>query len=172
MVYFELQDSPGYINATAIGEPVEKNLLFTAQNLMEHTLLVCTYIKQIRLNFTDIKGFMIANNSLQLDVRTNILDFICSAIENDKVFYIQAVQREPNSAQYRYDVIFMLDPILSKADDKNEVTNKGNGHIYPYLSSCLSNEETPPAPTAKRSLLQSLEIATPTKKKIEHTMME
>ncbi|CAA2984768.1 Hypothetical predicted protein [Olea europaea subsp. europaea] len=96
------------------------------------------------------------------DVGTNILDFIHTTIENDKVFYIKAVQKEPNSAQYKYDVIFMLDPISSTTDDTDEFTDKGKG-----ISSCLSNEGTSSALTAKRSLLQSLETAVPTKKKIE-----
>ncbi|CAA3030170.1 ATP-dependent DNA helicase PIF1-like, partial [Olea europaea subsp. europaea] len=96
------------------------------------------------------------------DVGTNILDFIRTTIENDKVFYIKAVQKEPNSAQYKYDVIFMLDPISSTTDDTDEFSDKGKG-----ISSCLSDEGTSSVLTAKRSLLQSLETVVPTKKKIE-----
>lgn len=64
--------------------------------------------------------------------------------------------------------MFMLDLI----DGKNDVNDKGKGHIYLDLSVCLSNEEAPSTPTTKKSLLESLEMATLTKRKIGKDMME
>lgn len=62
--------------------------------------------------------------------------------------------------------MFMLDLVSSIIDGKKDVNDKGKGHIYLDLSLCLSNEEASSTPTTKKSLLESLEMATLTKRKI------
>ncbi|KAL2458231.1 Replication protein A 70 kDa DNA-binding subunit B [Abeliophyllum distichum] len=80
-VYLQLMDSTGYINATAIGEPAESFLLCNANTLMNHS---------------------VSNPD------SNIIDLIRLATEEEKTFYIKAIQQNEEATEFKYELLFVL----------------------------------------------------------------
>ncbi|XP_022897705.1 replication protein A 70 kDa DNA-binding subunit D-like [Olea europaea var. sylvestris] len=80
--YVQLSDVTGSISANAIGEPVEKLLFTTSESLMEET---------------------------KFGSKTNFEATIKKMQDTERAFYSKALQNEPNSSSYKFDIIFVTD---------------------------------------------------------------
>ncbi|KAL2499699.1 Replication protein A 70 kDa DNA-binding subunit B [Abeliophyllum distichum] len=86
-VFVELEDSTASINGTMIGEPAERMLQCSAYRLMTLTSPA---------------------NQLQ------VLDEACITVEENHFFYLKAVKKDGHTDQWKYDIIFMLEPSTTR----------------------------------------------------------
>ncbi|KAL2464323.1 replication protein A 70 kDa DNA-binding subunit D-like [Forsythia ovata] len=135
-VFVELEDSTASINGTMIGESAEKMLQCSAHRLMDLTS---------------------PDNQLQ------VLDEVRITVEENHFFYVKAVKKDGLEDQWKYDIIFMLEP-SAMTDNIQEVIHP------PYSSSTsqsLNSVPQPLSPPAKRMLFEVPPISTSNKRLTE-----
>ncbi|KAL2499049.1 Replication protein A 70 kDa DNA-binding subunit B [Abeliophyllum distichum] len=139
-VYLQLMDSTGYINATAIGEPAESFLLCNANTLMNHS---------------------VSNPD------SNIIDLIRLATEEEKTFYIKAIQQNEEATEFKYELLFVLGSDSTVTAGNQQSKDKGKSPMVEDEQSQQMDSKDVTPPPAKRSLFQTPETPLPTKKKTE-----
>ncbi|KAL2537363.1 replication protein A 70 kDa DNA-binding subunit D-like [Forsythia ovata] len=139
-VYLQLIDSTGYINATAIGEPAESFLLCNAKTLMDHS---------------------VSNPD------SNIIDIIHLATEEEKTFYIKAIQQNQEATEFKYELLFILGSDSTVTTGNQQSKDKGKSPMLEDEQSQQMDSKLVTPPPAKRSLFQTPETPLPTKKKTE-----
>ncbi|KAL2509580.1 replication protein A 70 kDa DNA-binding subunit D-like [Forsythia ovata] len=139
-VYLQLIDSTGYINATAIGEPAESFLLCNAKTLMDHSVL---------------------------NPDSNIIDIIHLATEEEKTFYIKAIQQNQEATEFKYELLFILGSDSTVTTGNQQSKDKGKSPMLEDEQSQQMDSKLVTPPPAKRSLFQTPETPLPTKKKTE-----
>ncbi|KAL2502580.1 replication protein A 70 kDa DNA-binding subunit D-like [Forsythia ovata] len=139
-VYLQLIDSTGYINATAIGEPAESFLLCNAKTLMDHSVL---------------------------NPDSNIIDIIHLATEEEKTFYIKAIQQNQEATEFKYELLFILGSDSTVTTGNQQSKDKGKSPMLEDEQSQQMDSKLVTPPPAKRSLFQTPETLLPTKKKTE-----
>ncbi|KAL2521563.1 Replication protein A 70 kDa DNA-binding subunit B [Forsythia ovata] len=120
-VFVELEDSTSSINDTMIGEPAEKMLQCSANKLMALTS---------------------PDNQLQ------VLDEIRITVEESHLFYLKAVKKDGHTDQWKYDIIFMIEPSVT-TENVQEVN-----HPEHLSSTSLISVPHPLPPPAKRMLFE------------------
>ncbi|KAL2484943.1 Replication protein A 70 kDa DNA-binding subunit B [Abeliophyllum distichum] len=139
-VYLQLMNSTGYINATAIGEPAESFLLCNANTLMNHS---------------------VSNPD------SNIIDLIRLATEEEKTFYIKAIQQNEEATEFKYELLFVLGSDSTVTVGNQQSKDKGKSPMLEDEQSQQMDSKDVTPPPAKRSLFQTPETPLPTKKKTE-----
>ncbi|KAL2478773.1 Replication factor-A C terminal domain-containing protein [Forsythia ovata] len=137
-VFVELEDSTASINGTMIGEPAEKMMQCSARRLMALTS---------------------PDNQLQ------VLDEVRITIEESHFFYLKAVEKDGLADQWKYDIIFMLEP-LAMTENIQEVIQPQHSSS---TSQSLNSVPQPLSPPAKRLLFEVPPVSTSNKRLTEES---
>lgn len=124
-VNVQLEDATVILNASATGSPAEILLKYDAQSLM---------------------------NSSKLGSDVNLEELMDS---EEQIFHIKVAQLEPNTAEYKCDIVFVLDT-SSTITDALEATNENEKNKNPpCLADNANSDSDIISPLAKRSLFET-----------------
>ncbi|KAL2482920.1 Nucleic acid-binding [Forsythia ovata] len=93
MVHVQLQDYTGYINATMIGDTTELFLQCSGETLME----------------------------MQKTDNEDLLNHIRTSTTEEHILYVKAMNNSRRCTSLKYDVIFMLNPMLDTSTCSNPI---------------------------------------------------
>ncbi|KAL2494304.1 replication protein A 70 kDa DNA-binding subunit D-like [Forsythia ovata] len=105
MVHVQLQDYTGYINATMIGDTAELFLQCSGEKLME----------------------------IQKTANEDLLNHIRTSTTEEHILYVKAMNNSRRCTSLKYDVIFMLNPMLDTSTCSNP-TDKPSSSVTLQIS--------------------------------------
>lgn len=83
----------------------------------------------------------------------NIEELLQSETREEQIFYLKVTQLEPNTVEYKYEVVFVLDAYSAITDATEETSDKNRNSSYLSDDNNSDIQDISP-PSAKRSLCQ------------------
>ncbi|KAL2553233.1 hypothetical protein Fot_06852 [Forsythia ovata] len=101
------------------------------------------------------------------EVNSNIIDLIRSATEEEKTFYIKAIQQNQEATEFKCELLFILDGDSSVTTGNQQSKDKEKSSMLEDEQSRQMDTKLVTPPPAKRSLFQTPDTPLPTNKKTE-----